>query len=370
MTPTQPSRPCTIVLTEIEAMGGAERSVLALARWLYQHEVPCRIVTYIDHIGLAKHAEFPLGVVELRPQMRAKKKIAALRQYFSAHRDDPKPLMSGYQPALHATLAHLRGFHCLMHDTPSLFEDAASLNLKQRIVRLVSDTITGFGLRSGGRTIVTSEYLRGECRREFNVRADIARMGGLTSNNAFRPRPVTTELRMFSVSRIESNKRIDWILRALHQLERDSPPLSARIDWKLDVVGKGSALEPMQQLAGELGLADRVRFHGYLRDEELARLYDNMHLFLMPAVQGYGIPAIEALSRGIPVLLHSESGVSDILRRTPWAVVMAGKEEAMLPALRRAIDCTIEGVQLSAPLPHLPTEEEWAARVARLCQWV
>jgi glycosyltransferase involved in cell wall biosynthesis len=126
----------------------------------------------------------------------------------------------------------------------------------------------------------------------------------------------------------------------------------------------------MQQMAAELGIAERVRFHGYLSDEELAKLYDTTHLFLMPAVQGYGIPAIEALSRGIPVLLHAESGVSDILRRTPWAVVIDGKEQAMLPALRRAIENTIAGTQLETPQPHLPTEEEWAARVARLCEWL
>lgn len=350
-------------------MGGAERSVLALARWLYRHDLPCHVVTYLDHVGLAKHAEHPLDVIELRPQMRARKKIAALRRYFRAHRDAPKPLMSGYQPALHATLAGVRGFHCLMHDTPSLFEDAASLSLKQRALRRVSDGIIGFGLRTGGRTIVTSEYLRGECSREFNVRAEIARMGGLTSANAFRPRPVTTELRMLSVSRIESNKRIDWILRALERLEHESTPLSSRIDWQLDIVGKGSALGAMQELAKNLGLHRRVRFHGYLSDAELATLYERANLFLMPAVQGYGIPAIEALSRGVPVLLHSESGVSDILRRTPWAVVMHGGEETMLPALRTAIENTIEGVQLQAALPHLPTEDEWAARVARLCNW-
>lgn len=367
--PASTPNPRIIVLTEIEAMGGAERSVLALARWLYQHEIPCRVVTYVDHAGLAKHAEHPLEVIELRPQMRAAKKIAALRRYFSALRGAPKPLVSGYQPALHATLAGLRGFHCLMHDTPSLFEDATSLNLKRRIVRRVSDTIIGFGLRSGGRTIVTSEYLRGECRREFNVRADIARMGGLTSANAFHPRPLTTELRMLSVSRIEPNKRIDWMLRALEALEHESPALSERVDWRLDVVGKGSALEKMQQLAANLGLAERVRFHGYLSDAELPKLYDSTHLFLMPAVQGYGIPAIEALSRGIPVLLHAESGVSDILRRTPWAFVIQGKESSMLPGLRSAIDGVIAGAQLSAPLPHLPTEDEWAARVVRLCNW-
>ena len=175
---------------------------------------------------------------------------------------------------------------------------------------------------------------------------------------------------MLSVSRIEPNKRIDWILRALEALEHESPTLSARVDWRLDVVGKGSALDAMQQLATNLGLADRVHFHGYLSDAELARLYDTTHLFLMPAVQGYGIPAIEALSRGIPVLLHRESGVSDILRRTPWAEVIDGKENSMLAGLRQAIDRTLAGTQLNAPLPHLPTEDEWAERVARLCNWL
>jgi glycosyltransferase involved in cell wall biosynthesis len=126
----------------------------------------------------------------------------------------------------------------------------------------------------------------------------------------------------------------------------------------------------MQQLAANLGLGERVYFHGYLNDNELDRLYETTHLFLMPAVQGYGIPAIEALGRGIPVLLHRESGVSDILRRTPWAVVIDGKESAMLAGLRQAIDSTLAGAHLSAPLPHLPTEDEWAARVARLCNWL
>jgi glycosyltransferase involved in cell wall biosynthesis len=284
MPTSPPANSRIIVLTEIEAMGGAERSVLALSRWLYQHEIPNHVVTYVDHVGLAKYAEHPLEVVELRPEMRAAKKIAALRRYFAEWREAPKPLMSGYQPALHATLAGMRGFHCLMHDTPSLFEDAAKVNFKGRIARRAFDAITGFGLRSGGRTIVTSEYLRAECSREFNVRADIARMGGLTSADAFRPRPVTNELRMLSVSRVEPNKRIDWMLRALEALEHESPVLSARVDWHLDVVGKGSAVDAMQQLATNLGLGERVHFHGYLSDAELAKLYETTHLFLMPAV--------------------------------------------------------------------------------------
>jgi hypothetical protein len=90
----------------------------------------------------------------------------------------------------------------------------------------------------------------------------------------------------------------------------------------------------------------------------------------MPAVQGYGIPAIEALSRGIPVLLHRDSGVSDILRSTPWATIIEGDEDAMLPGLRRAIDTVLTGAQLPAPPPSIPTEDDWAERVATLCNWI
>ena len=70
------------------------------------------------------------------------------------------------------------------------------------------------------------------------------------------------------------------------------------------------------------------------------------------------------------MLLHRESGVSDILRRTPWAVVIDGKESAMLDGLRQAIDNTLSGAQLGVPLPQLPSEDEWAERVAKLCNWL
>lgn len=137
--------------------------------------------------------------------------------------------MSGYQPALHASLAGMRGFPCLMHDTPSLFSGAAGpQTLKMRTARWVSDKATSRGLRSGGRTIVASEYLKAETKRVFGVEAAIARMGGLTQSAGFRLRPVDTTLTMLSVSRVEANKRIDWMVRALAKLEHASTPLSSK----------------------------------------------------------------------------------------------------------------------------------------------
>ncbi|HZZ37623.1 MAG TPA: glycosyltransferase, partial [Acidobacteriaceae bacterium] len=355
---------------EFHNMGGGERSCLALANWLETHGLPHRLVLYYDTYGIAAHASHPFEVVQLRPRPSATSKIVALHRYF---RDRPAgsrpPLVSGYQPALHATLAGLRRFNTLMHDTPSLLG-----NLSTSSRGRFSSTIVGYGLRRaaalGGRTIVTSEYLQEECFRIFGVKADIVRMGGMQSSAAFHIRPVQSILRILSVSRVEASKRIDWILKSLAGLERDAIPLSSRIDWRLDVAGTGSQLQTLQSMAFDLGLACRVFFHGFVSDEEVQTLYRQAHLFLMPARQGYGIPAIEALQRGIPVLLHRESGVSDILLNTPWATVLTAGQEGMTACLRDAINSVIQGRHRSASLPHLPTEDEWAENVARLCAWI
>ena len=376
---TTPSDSRPIVITEIEQFGGAERSVIALSRWLYQQHRPNHIVTYIDHCNLAQYATHPMQVFELKPPPGPRKKIAALRHHFRQRpANAPKPLFSGYQPALHATLAGIHGFHTLMHDTPSLFGDEGVRSTRDKIRIAICNRIIGYGLRTGGNTIVTSEYLRSECRKDFNIEAKIARMGGLSPftssahNSIATPpiRPVGVKLRMFSVCRIEANKRIDWIIRSLAELERTDAPLSSRIDWRLDLAGKGTLIPSLQKMAQDLGIGSRIHFHGFVSDEDLEQLFAQAHLFLMPAVQGYGIPAIESLERGIPVLLHRESGVSDILLDTPWATVLTSGEEHMTHALRCAIDGVIQGRHHAVAQPNLPTEDTWAEQVAGLCGWL
>ena len=42
----------------------------------------------------------------------------------------------------------------------------------------------------------------------------------------------------------------------------------------------------------------------------------------------------------------------------------------MTEALSTAIDRVLEGRRDVVPLPHLPTEDEWAEEVAGLCNWL
>ncbi len=369
-----------IFVCEIEQFGGAERALLALSRWLAQRGLAHYLLTYRDHCNIAQYAAHPLEVVDLKAWHGARAKVSALKNHMAFRPKSAPPLLcSGYQAALHATLAGVCGFHDLMHDTPSLFGDKDTRGLKGKLRIAASNLIAGFGLRSGGTTIVTSEFLKAECRRDFGVEAQIVRMGGLTAaaeTSRSQPRNCMEEsaFHMLSISRIEANKRIDWLLRALNRLESGpvaplAGPLSRLIDWKLDIAGKGSLLSELEALTRSLGLADRVSFHGFVPDRELEALSRRSDLFLMPAVQGYGIPAIEAIDRGTPVLLHRDSGVSDILLQTPWATVFEGGEQQLAAALAQAIDSARKGRHLNTPPPQLPTEDQWAEQVAVLCHW-
>jgi hypothetical protein len=48
---------------------------------------------------------------------------------------------------------------------------------------------------------------------------------------------------------------------------------------------------------------------------------------------------------------------------------MEGGEEAMVPAISKAIESTWKGRHLTVPSPPLPTEDSWAVEMARLYNW-
>jgi hypothetical protein len=369
-----------ILQTQIDGFGGAERAALGLADWLYEQGLPAYFLTYQDKCDVAQYAKHPLPVVQLMPGGgTAKEKVAALRAHLRERSSGaPKLLCSGYPASLHATRAGERGFHSLMHDTPSLFSDAGHRSWKNRLRLMVTNRTLRRGLGSGGVTIVTSEYLRADCWKYFGVEAAIERMGGMSVAGGVvgdHGWTVGEPLRLLSVCRIEANKRIDWLLEGLAALQGRavSPlgkPLGELADWRLDLVGKGVQIAALTAMAERLGMGERVHFHGFVPDAELDALYGRAHLFLMPALQGYGIPAVEALARGLPVVVHRESGVSDVLLDTPWATVLFGGRRNTAGALAKAIEGVMGGVMMGVARPSLPTEAEWAEGVARLCGWV
>jgi glycosyltransferase involved in cell wall biosynthesis len=153
-------------------------------------------------------------------------------------------------------------------------------------------------------------------------------------------------------------------------LEFDIVPLSKNIDWSLDIVGDGSMREPLQTLANHLGISKHVVFHGKIPDLMVEKLFENANLFLMPASQGYGLPALESLARGVPVILHQESGVSEVLRGSPWVEVFEGNVNSLASAINSMINSLRDNKNIKNITPIFPLEDDWAYEVCKTCDWL
>ncbi|MFS0795365.1 glycosyltransferase [Microbacterium sp. 1P10AE] len=109
----------------------------------------------------------------------------------------------------------------------------------------------------------------------------------------FEPRDAN---RILFVGRLTTEKGIDIVLRALAQLD---PALNATFD----IVGGGDQRRTLEQLAEQLGVADRVTFHGHASEEELRALYTRASVFAIASIaELQSIATMEAMASGLPVV--------------------------------------------------------------------
>ena len=89
----------------------------------------------------------------------------------------------------------------------------------------------------------------------------------------------------------------------------------------LDLVGDGPLREELTSLAAELGLGERVVFHGALTEPGVTALLDRADLFVLPSVvtpegntEGLPVVLMEALAAGVPVVASQVTGVPELIR--------------------------------------------------------
>lgn len=102
--------------------------------------------------------------------------------------------------------------------------------------------------------------------------------------------------------------------KALPLLLRALASLSATVDFRLSVLGKGPLERRWKALTAELGLADRVEFLGHLPLAEATARLHRAHLFVFTSLRDTsGNVVLEALAHGVPVVCFDHQGVGDIV---------------------------------------------------------
>lgn len=152
---------------------------------------------------------------------------------------------------------------------------------------------------------LSSEHRRLAMQFSPGVPIDVIANGIDATRFHSAPHPKSTSaIKLICVSRLIDRKGISYLLRALATLP----------DCHLTLAGDGPKEPALRQLAKHLGLGHRVRFRGYVPNEELCREYQKADLFVLPTLaEAQGNVILEAMSCGLPVVATAVGGIPEMI---------------------------------------------------------
>ncbi len=168
---------------------------------------------------------------------------------------------------------------------------------------------------------------------------DMARFG--TKDEAARD---AAEFVWLAVGRLEAVKDYPRLLRAFARVARES---QRRV--RLEIAGEGAERAQLEAMARELGVAERVRWHGFC--EDVCGLYAGADAVVL-ASRWEGLPVclMEAGAAGLPVVTTATAGALEVVIPKVTGETVAGEDDASLAeAMRRVMTMSVgERAQMGA----------------------
>ena len=163
--------------------------------------------------------------------------------------------------------------------------------------------------------VSASRYNAAQIAARYGRRVQVIHNG--VDADLFRPQGRNATLRrslgaapddclLASAGRLVGWKGTRVVIEALAQL----PPRFRGL-----VIGEGPEEQRLRELAGTLGIGDRVRFIGRVPHAELPLVLSQCNLFAQPSIgeEAFGISVVEAMACGLPVLASNNGGLPEIV---------------------------------------------------------
>ena len=131
---------------------------------------------------------------------------------------------------------------------------------------------------------------------------------------------------VLSVGALRPHKDQATLVRAVAALPADVVP-------RLVLAGRGPEQPHLRRLAVDLGIAERVTFPGFVDDEELPAVYRAAACVALPSrAEGFGLPALEAMAAGVPVVA-ARAGAFPEIAGDAALLVPPGDPDALATAI-------------------------------------
>lgn len=135
--------------------------------------------------------------------------------------------------------------------------------------------------------------------------------------------------RFITVGRLVPVKGIDMALEALAGLD----------DCELVIVGDGPERDGLEQSARDFGVADRVRFTGWLAQAQIAAEMRSAQAFVFPSVKDFGGGVVlEAMASGLPCIVLDYGGPAELVSTHSGIRIPMQSRDKLVPLIRRSMN--------------------------------
>ena len=233
---------------------------------------------------------------------------------------------------------------------------------KAEIRRDYPDLTADHARRADG-VIVNSQYTGRQVSERLGVETE--KITVCSPGNPGWPRraePATPGPIVF-VGTLEPRKNLHRLMEAYALLLDRRPDIP-------DLVLAG-ALDPAARdlFTGPVSLAgaiDRIRLTGYVTDDERQRLYREASMLVLPSLdEGFGIPALEAMTIGVPVVASNRGALPEVVG-SAGIVVEPDDAEAFAVAIERVLDDAALRRQMSQAGVTRAAQFTWESSAERL----
>lgn len=110
------------------------------------------------------------------------------------------------------------------------------------------------------------------------------------------------------LGRITYQKGPEYFIEAANKVLKKDPNV------RFVMAGTGDMMHKMIRRVARLGIATRFHFTGFLKGDDVDRMYALSDVYVMPSVsEPFGIAPLEAVRLNVPVIISRQSGVSEVL---------------------------------------------------------